>query len=848
MESHKKMPLLMHVSPMSFNNDNNHHNNNNSNKIYLFDNGGGNTRSINGKWQTTPGPIFRSPNSMDSMVGPNSDIMTSFPGVFGINGLDVQNIGFNFNINLSGSFNPQFIMPCLSSLYQRNPFEKGVNPLVSTSSRYGGCSNMDNLSWFPRKLCSQILKNGIERHNLSTAIPGLINSNFQNDMALNDTVRITSASLDQCISNVKMQTKDTNSEIHHSIRNILKEQENRQCPNYCFDQVNLLRHKQNKNLRYQNDFITSSTPTSFKSPDQKYIVKETDKFDGISMDLDENKVMSVIKTSNCSGAAHTSIGMFTSQSSESSTHTRSTAPQITTNFDIMDRSFMPDNSSSHSRNGNDRNNSRNQLHQVFSDRKMFQCPQCRYLTDRKNNLKRHIVTMHQDSGKALECCGIPFQNKAALRDHNSVFHKGGYRCQICARNFCRKALLRRHLTVHSGQKDFFCDLCGYATSHKSNLERHQKVHMRRSSETASFDGFKPSSPELIYESSNDSFTAEHQKSKHYDPKESDDYHNDHLGNIDIDVTELEESQGDIQCPSSIPHTYSPTFAGFPPLGHQNHCCHRKAKRGRSRSSFFTNRLADTYSEFQENKERRESSPEMDKKEYVPNFEREGEVKLTSSIPQNKILRDGPNYKTIEINHIEDDNVDGDEQQPISVCDQSSVNYFNENHTRNNESLQDASVIQETNNTITCPSNITKQTKTEEQIINLSKNKFQCSVQILEKRVIVEEERDEIHTEVLKNSEVLNSEEIIQFNEDKRLGIAPGRSVNDNRIGRKRRHEESKRKLYSVCYQCDGCGEKMTNQIDLQLHSCSKNLTGQILDVSLLTALTRKSSTEINGQS
>ncbi|XP_055867741.1 zinc finger protein 418-like [Biomphalaria glabrata] len=113
------------------------------------------------------------------------------------------------------------------------------------------------------------------------------------------------------------------------------------------------------------------------------------------------------------------------------------------------------------------------------DRKSFSCPQCRYTTDRKNNLKRHVVTMHQESSKTLECCGVVFQSKALLRDHNSVFHRGGYRCQVCSRNFCRKALLRRHLTVHSGQKDFFCALCGYATSHKSNLERHQKVHTKK---------------------------------------------------------------------------------------------------------------------------------------------------------------------------------------------------------------------------------------------------------------------------------------------------------------------------------------------------------------------------------
>lgn len=114
------------------------------------------------------------------------------------------------------------------------------------------------------------------------------------------------------------------------------------------------------------------------------------------------------------------------------------------------------------------------------NKKLFGCPQCRYITDRKNNLKRHIATMHQDCDKALECCGITFKNKASLRDHVLIFHSNGYMCRFCGRNFCRKALLKRHLTVHSGQKDYICAHCDYATSHKSNLERHKKVHERQS--------------------------------------------------------------------------------------------------------------------------------------------------------------------------------------------------------------------------------------------------------------------------------------------------------------------------------------------------------------------------------
>ncbi|XP_033761158.1 zinc finger protein 771-like [Pecten maximus] len=112
------------------------------------------------------------------------------------------------------------------------------------------------------------------------------------------------------------------------------------------------------------------------------------------------------------------------------------------------------------------------------NRKVFPCPECRYTTDRRNNLKRHMLTMHRRCAKLMECCGVLFTTKASLREHSMIFHYHGYTCFYCGRRFCRKALLKRHLSVHNGQKDFVCPVCDYATSHKSNLERHRKIHLR----------------------------------------------------------------------------------------------------------------------------------------------------------------------------------------------------------------------------------------------------------------------------------------------------------------------------------------------------------------------------------
>ncbi|PVD18492.1 hypothetical protein C0Q70_21041 [Pomacea canaliculata] len=124
-------------------------------------------------------------------------------------------------------------------------------------------------------------------------------------------------------------------------------------------------------------------------------------------------------------------------------------------------------------------------------RKIFPCPQCRYTTDRRNNLKRHMLTMHQVSGKLLECCGVLFQTKASLREHALIFHYHGYTCFYCGRRFCRKALLKRHLSVHNGQKEFLCSVCDYATSHKSNLERHRRVHVRQDDDVTCMDQSPP---------------------------------------------------------------------------------------------------------------------------------------------------------------------------------------------------------------------------------------------------------------------------------------------------------------------------------------------------------------------
>ena len=124
------------------------------------------------------------------------------------------------------------------------------------------------------------------------------------------------------------------------------------------------------------------------------------------------------------------------------------------------------------------------------DDKPFRCgyPKCNYETNRRNNLKRHMMTMHERLSSPHYCCGVTFFRKADMRAHTKEVHSDGYPCTWpgCGKGFVRKALLDRHLKIHTGEKPFVCPVCQYGTSHKSNLDRHVRIHFKGPSSPGKF--------------------------------------------------------------------------------------------------------------------------------------------------------------------------------------------------------------------------------------------------------------------------------------------------------------------------------------------------------------------------
>lgn len=84
-----------------------------------------------------------------------------------------------------------------------------------------------------------------------------------------------------------------------------------------------------------------------------------------------------------------------------------------------------------------------------SKEKKFVCEQCGTGFGMKSNLKRHIMTVHED--------------------------RRGYQCVTCGAAFGLKQNLATHIRVkHEKRRPFQCDVCGVSFGYKQVLQNHRR--------------------------------------------------------------------------------------------------------------------------------------------------------------------------------------------------------------------------------------------------------------------------------------------------------------------------------------------------------------------------------------
>ncbi|XP_055523116.1 zinc finger protein 665-like [Wyeomyia smithii] len=79
-----------------------------------------------------------------------------------------------------------------------------------------------------------------------------------------------------------------------------------------------------------------------------------------------------------------------------------------------------------------------------------------------------------------EVCAKCFKNKKLLKDHLEIVHQGlkRFKCDICNKCFTRNGSLAEHkLIQHAGIKQFACNICGKAFGKEDSLKTHLTVHL-----------------------------------------------------------------------------------------------------------------------------------------------------------------------------------------------------------------------------------------------------------------------------------------------------------------------------------------------------------------------------------
>ncbi|ESN91041.1 hypothetical protein HELRODRAFT_125297, partial [Helobdella robusta] len=109
----------------------------------------------------------------------------------------------------------------------------------------------------------------------------------------------------------------------------------------------------------------------------------------------------------------------------------------------------------------------------------FQCKTCHKKLSSAYSLKQHT---RKHTGDWLvdiyKCkkCLYAVKSKKLLEEHIKNRHNPNkprnHICDVCGKGFIVCNQLKRHLLMHTGQKDFRCPYCSYATYVSHNLKKH----------------------------------------------------------------------------------------------------------------------------------------------------------------------------------------------------------------------------------------------------------------------------------------------------------------------------------------------------------------------------------------
>jgi len=105
------------------------------------------------------------------------------------------------------------------------------------------------------------------------------------------------------------------------------------------------------------------------------------------------------------------------------------------------------------------------------------CPHCSLTFTQALSLKRHL-SVHSGE-KNFKCeCGKSYRQIDSLKAHRKRHLEPTIPCPYCVKHFYTKNELKSHVGIHTGEKPFKCDICPAAFVASSSLAAHRRQHKK----------------------------------------------------------------------------------------------------------------------------------------------------------------------------------------------------------------------------------------------------------------------------------------------------------------------------------------------------------------------------------
>lgn len=113
---------------------------------------------------------------------------------------------------------------------------------------------------------------------------------------------------------------------------------------------------------------------------------------------------------------------------------------------------------------------------IISDKQLI-CILCDRAFAKFKYLKKHVTEVHEKVSQYIcDVCNKQFNRKANLTEH-LLIHEQKYlaKCETCGKSYRTPSALKLHYRTHTKEKPYKCDLCGEKSyAYNTDLKRHKR--------------------------------------------------------------------------------------------------------------------------------------------------------------------------------------------------------------------------------------------------------------------------------------------------------------------------------------------------------------------------------------